>query len=408
MLPFTNFFVAWVRLMFEHFSLAPPDSILGLNAAFDKDPRDGKLNLTVGVFKDDAGRTPILESVKLAEAKIFQDQTTKGYLPIEGGKDYIEQVNRLVLGPEFDMSRVATAHTPGGTGALRTGADTLSKVLAGSRFWVSNPTWANHNAVFQAAGFETLSYRYLNAAKTGLDFDGMLHQLSQEGRSGDVVCLHACCHNPTGIDPTLEQWKEISDVLAKKKMLPFVDFAYQGFGDGLAEDARPISILLEQHPELVICASFSKNFGLYSERVGALMMISGSPKSTEAVMSQIRTSIRCNYSNPPRHGEAIVATILSDPQLSKKWRGEVDQMRSRIHSMRRALIQGLQARGKDFGFLADQKGMFSYTGLNPMQADWLKKEKGIYIVGTGRINVAGLTSSSMESICEAIAQACSI
>ena len=236
----------------------------------------------------------------------------------------------------------------------------------------------------------------------------MLHQLSQEGRSGDVVCLHACCHNPTGIDPTLEQWKEISDVLAKKKMLPFVDFAYQGFGDGLAEDAMPISILLEQHPELVICASFSKNFGLYSERVGALMMISGSPKSTEAVMSQIRTSIRCNYSNPPRHGEAIVATILSDPQLSKKWRGEVDQMRSRIHSMRSALIQGMQARGKDFGFLADQKGMFSYTGLNPMQADWLKNEKGIYIVGTGRINVAGLTSSSMESICEAIAQACSI
>jgi len=405
---FPPFFVAWVRLMFEHFSLAPPDSILGLNAAFDKDPRAGKLNLTVGVFKDDAGRTPILQSVKLAESKIFQEQKTKGYLPIEGGKDFIDQVNRLVLGTAFDMSRVATAHTPGGTGALRAGADTLAKVLPGGRFWVSNPTWANHNAVFQAAGFEVLSYRYLNAAKTGLDFEGMLHQLDKEGRPGDVVCLHACCHNPTGIDPTAQQWKEISGLLAQKKMLPFVDFAYQGFGDGLEEDSKPISILMEHHPELVICASFSKNFGLYSERVGALIMVSEAASSTEAVLSQIRTSIRCNYSNPPRHGEAIVATILSDAELSAQWRAEVDQMRSRIHTMRSALIQGMEARGRDFGFLADQKGMFSYTGLNPMQADWLKNEKGIYIVGTGRINVAGLTSSSMDSVCDAIAQACSI
>jgi aspartate/tyrosine/aromatic aminotransferase len=404
--PFT--FVTWVRLMFEHFSLAPPDSILGLNAAFEKDPRAGKLNLTVGVFKDDAGRTPILESVKLAEAKIFQEQKTKGYLPIEGGKEFIDQVNRLVLGDHFDFSRVATAHTPGGTGALRAGAETLAKVLPAGRFWVSNPTWANHNAVFEAAGFEVLSYRYLNAQKTGLDFHAMLEQLSQDGRAGDVVCLHACCHNPTGIDPTLQQWKEISALLAKKRMLPFVDFAYQGFGDGLSEDAKPIEILMEDHPELVICASFSKNFGLYSERVGALMMISESERSTEAVLSQMRIAIRCNYSNPPRHGEAIVATILADTQLSSKWRTEVDQMRSRIHTMRSALIQGMAARGRDFSFLADQKGMFSYTGLNAMQADWLKSQKGIYIVGTGRINVAGLTSSSMDSICEAIDQACGI
>ena len=394
--------------MFEHFSLAPPDAILGLNAVYEKDPRAGKLNLTVGVFKDDEGKTPILPSVKLAETKIFQEQKSKGYLPIEGGKDFIDQVNRLVLGEGFEMARVATAHTPGGTGALRAGADTLSKLLPGARFWVSNPTWANHNAVFQAAGFETLSYRYLNAAKTGLDFDGMLGQLSQEGRQGDVVCLHACCHNPTGIDPTVSQWQEISDLLAKKKMLPFVDFAYQGFGDGLLEDAKPISVLMQQHPELVICASFSKNFGLYSERVGALIMVSESAGPTEAVLSQVRTAIRCNYSNPPRHGEAIVATILSDPALSSQWRTEVDQMRSRIHTMRSALIQGMQARGRDFGFLADQKGMFSYTGLNPMQADWLRNEKGIYIVGTGRINVAGLTSTSMDAVCDAIAQASAI
>ena len=391
--------------MFENFSLAPPDPILGLNAVFEKDPRPFKLNLTVGVFKDDQGRTPILESVRQAEAKIFQTQKTKGYLPIEGGKDFTDQVNRLILGEDFDFGRVATAHTPGGTGALRAAADTLLKVMPGRRFWVSNPTWANHNAVFQAAGFPVLSYAYLDAAKTGLDFDGLIRQLEQEGQPGDAVCLHACCHNPTGIDPTPAQWAVLSEVLAKKRMLPFIDFAYQGFGDGLEADAKPISILLKDHSELVICGSFSKNFGLYSERVGALLMISADSKITESVLSQMRVAIRCNYSNPPRHGEAIVATILGDPQLSKLWRSEVDAMRKRISEMRVGFIEGMKKRGKDFSFLASQKGMFSYTGLNAMQADWLKEEKGIYIVGTGRINVAGLTSDTLESVCDAVAQA---
>ena len=391
--------------MFENFSLAPPDPILGLNAVFEKDPRPFKLNLTVGVFKDDQGRTPILESVRQAEAKIFQTQKTKGYLPIEGGKDFTDQVNRLILGEDFDFGRVATAHTPGGTGALRAAADTLLKVMPGRRFWVSNPTWANHNAVFQAAGFPVLSYAYLDAAKTGLDFDGLIRQLEQEGQPGDAVCLHACCHNPTGIDPTPAQWAVLSEVLAKKRMLPFIDFAYQGFGDGLEADAKPISILLKDHSELVICGSFSKNFGLYSERVGALLMISADSKITESVLSQMRVAIRCNYSNPPRHGEAIVATILGDPQLSKLWRSEVDAMRKRISEMRVGFIEGMKKRGKDFSFLASQKGMFSYTGLNAMQADWLKQEKGIYIVGTGRINVAGLTSDTLERVCDAVAQA---
>jgi aspartate/tyrosine/aromatic aminotransferase len=391
--------------MFENFSLAPPDPILGLNAVFEKDPRPFKLNLTVGVFKDDQGRTPILESVRQAEAKIFQTQKTKGYLPIEGGKDFTDQVNRLILGEGFEFGRVATAHTPGGTGALRAAADTLTKVMPGRRFWVSNPTWANHNAVFQAAGFPVLSYAYLDAAKTGLDFDGLIRQLEQEGQSGDAVCLHACCHNPTGIDPTPAQWGAISELLAKKRMLPFIDFAYQGFGDGLEADAKPISILLKDHSELVICGSFSKNFGLYSERVGALLMISAESKITESVLSQMRVAIRCNYSNPPRHGEAIVATILGDPELSKLWRSEVDAMRERIAEMRVGFIDGMKKRGKDFSFLASQKGMFSYTGLNAMQADWLKQEKGIYIVGTGRINVAGLTSATLESVCDAVAQA---
>jgi aspartate/tyrosine/aromatic aminotransferase len=346
-----------------------------------------------------------LESVRQAEAKIFQTQKTKGYLPIEGGKDFTDQVNRLILGEGFEFGRVATAHTPGGTGALRAAADTLTKVMPGRRFWVSNPTWANHNAVFQAAGFPVLSYAYLDAAKTGLDFDGLIRQLEQEGQPGDAVCLHACCHNPTGIDPTPAQWGAISELLAKKRMLPFIDFAYQGFGDGLEADAKPISILLKDHSELVICGSFSKNFGLYSERVGALLMISAESKITESVLSQMRVAIRCNYSNPPRHGEAIVATILGDPELSKLWRSEVDAMRKRISEMRVGFIDGMKKRGKDFSFLASQKGMFSYTGLNAMQADWLKQEKGIYIVGTGRINVAGLTSATLESVCDAVAQA---
>jgi aspartate/tyrosine/aromatic aminotransferase len=233
----------------------------------------------------------------------------------------------------------------------------------------------------------------------------MIRQLENEGQPGDAVCLHACCHNPTGIDPTLAQWESLSELLAKKRMLPFLDFAYQGFGDGLEEDARPLQILLKDHPELVICGSFSKNFGLYSERVGALLMVSATPKITESVLSQMRVAIRCNYSNPPRHGEAIVATILSDTTLSKLWRNEVDSMRHRISQMRSGFIEGMKQRGKDFSFLASQKGMFSYTGLNAMQADWLKQEKGIYIVGTGRINVAGLTSSTLDHVCDAIALA---
>lgn len=394
--------------MFESFPLAPPDSILGLAEAFEKDPRPNKINLTVGVFKDEQGRTPILDSVRRAEARILETQRTKSYLPIEGGADFIQTVTRLVLGDDFDTKRVACAHTPGGTGALRAGADTIARQFPMARVWLSNPTWANHGAIFQAAGIEPLTYKYLNAAKTGLDFQGMLENLDQQGRVGDLVCLHACCHNPTGIDPTREQWESIAELLAKKRMLPFIDFAYQGFGDGIQEDTAPLHILLAKNPEAVICGSFSKNFGLYSERVGALFMIGESSTGTTAMMSQLRMAIRCNYSNPPRHGEAIVATILGDESLASLWRSEVDSMRSRIAQMRNSLIEGMRQRGRDFGFLATQKGMFSYTGLNAMQADWLKNDKGIYIVGTGRINVAGLAPSTIGTICDAVDEACRI
>jgi aspartate/tyrosine/aromatic aminotransferase len=373
---------------------------------FDKDSRPEKINLTVGVFKDEQGRTPILESVKLAEQKILSTQKTKSYLPIEGGADFTQAVVRLVFGDEVEESRVAAAHTPGGTGALRAGADTIARHFPHARVWVSKPTWANHVSVFEAAGLQTETYAYLNAAKTGLDFEGMMSDLQQRGSAGDFVCLHACCHNPTGIDPSPDQWKAISTLLAEKKMIPLLDFAYQGFGDGLFEDAQALRTLMKDHAEMVVCSSFSKNFGLYSERVGALLMVCKDMATEPAVLSQIRTSIRCNYSNPPRHGEAIVATILGDPELTALWKNEVDAMRARISSMRQMFIEGMAALGRDFSFLQSQKGMFSYTGLNPMQADWLRSERAIYIVGTGRINVAGITSTNVDRLCHAIDEAC--
>jgi aspartate/tyrosine/aromatic aminotransferase len=370
--------------MFEFLPIAPPDSILGLSDAFAKDPRPGKINLTVGVYKTEDGSTPILATVKKAEVKLLNTENTKGYMPIEGHLEYLKAVVGLVFSDQLDHGRVAAAQTPGGTGALRVGADTVARHFPGTRIWLSNPTWANHGS---------------------LDFSGMLENLERDGRPGDLVCLHACCHNPTGIDPTLQEWSQISDLLARKKMIPFVDFAYQGFGDGLMEDAKPLYALLAKNPEAIVCSSFSKNFGLYSERVGAVMLVSADASKTEAALSQIRQSIRCNYSNPPRHGASTVAIILNDASLRAEWNAEVDAMRNRISQMRSMFIEGMKKTGidRDFSFLQRQKGMFSYSGLNSMQADWLKNERGIYIVGTGRINVAGMAPQTMEILCQSIA-----
>jgi len=392
--------------MFEFLPVAPPDSILGLSDAFAKDPRPNKINLTVGVYKDEQGRTPILATVKKAEELLLRTETSKGYMPIEGHPEYLKAVVDLVFGTSIDKARVAAAQTPGGTGALRVGADTVSKHFPGTRMWLSNPTWANHGSIFQAAGLETTVYPYLTADKTSLDFSAMMGELKTQGRRGDLVCLHACCHNPTGIDPTLEQWHEIASLLAEKQMIPFVDFAYQGFGDGLAADTLPLHALLEKNDEAIVCNSFSKNFGLYSERVGAVMLVGKDATLTEAALSQIRQSVRCNYSNPPRHGAATVAAVLNDRTLRAEWHAEVDAMRNRISQMRAMFIQGMNETkaSRDFGFLSRQKGMFSYSGLNSMQADWLKKEKGIYIVGTGRINVAGMSASTMPTLCAAITE----
>lgn len=392
--------------MFQSIPTAPPDSILGLAEVFNKDPRTNKVNLTVGVYRDEQGQTPILESVKEAERKLVKDEKSKTYLGIDGHPDYLRLVVELIFGSKIESRRVAAVQSPGGTGALRIAAETVARFYPDARVWVSNPTWANHNSIFEAAGLKVETYPYLSSDKTSLDMNAVLTHLKQHGREADLVCLHACCHNPTGIDPSVSDWTAISKLLQSKRMIPLVDFAYQGFGDGLVEDCSGLYELLAHNPEAFVCSSFSKNFGLYSERVGAVLAVSEQASSTEAMLSQLKQTVRANYSNPPRHGAATVAAILADSQLRQQWEGEVSAMRHRISTMRAQFVNGMMAiqNKRDFRFLLNQKGMFSYTGLTPLQADWLKKEKAIYLVGTGRINVAGISPATLGYLCDSIAE----
>ncbi len=393
--------------MFESLAAAPPDPILGLGEAFQKDPRTGKINLTIGVYQDDQGRTCILDTVKKAEARLLTSETTKGYLGIDGLKEFDRLAAELALGGLCSLDHVATVQTPGGTGALRVAADCLAVHYPKMRVWFSNPTWPNHLGIYQRAGLETKVYPYLSADKTNLDMSALMDTLERDARAGDAIVLHACCHNPTGIDPTEEQWSDIAELTAQRGILPILDFAYQGFGDGPSEDQVGLRHIAKQHSEYFVCSSFSKNFGLYSERVGALMGVTKSREHADRLLSQLKQSVRVNYSNPPRHGAAVVATILGDEGLKQEWLVELTAMRNRIHAMRRAFVDGMKAAGceTDFSFLMNQKGMFSYSGLTPMQVDWLKSNKAIYMVGTGRMNVAGMTSSNLPILCSAIAQA---
>ncbi len=392
--------------MLENVTAAPPDPILGLAEEFQNDKRSDKINLTTGVYKDEQGTTPVLDCVKQAEQRLLHDEKSKGYLGIDGLRDFQESVRELALGGIADSSQIAVFQSPGGTGALRVAADFASKNFAGSRVWLSTPTWPNHPAIFSAAGVSTESYPYLSADRTGLDFQAMLNALEQNARVGDLICLHACCHNPSGVDPTLDQWQAIAEITARIGVLPLVDFAYQGFGDGLEEDRKGIRELAKHHQEFLVCSSYSKNFGLYSERIGALFAVCSDAESTNRVRSNIKTCVRSNYSNPPRHGGAIVACVLSDSKLRELWLSELTGMRERIHAMRAAFVEGMKTRQQevDFSFLLQQRGMFSFSGLNPMQVDWLRKEKAIYIVGSGRINVAGITPGNIDYLCDAIAE----
>ncbi len=393
--------------MFEQVSVAPPDSILGITDAFNKDANPKKINLSVGVYKDEKGQTPILPSVKEAETRILKSENNKNYKPIDGAADYNKHVQELLLGansPLVAAGRVVTAHTPGGTGGLRVTGDFLSKVKPGGTIWVSDPTWANHEAIFKAAGLNVKVYPYFDAAANGLALDKMLAALSGAA-AGDAVLLHGACHNPTGIDPTPEQWKKIADAVSAAKLLPVLDFAYQGFGDGLREDAAGLDALVAKLPEIVVVSSFSKNFGLYNERVGAVTVVSGTKEVAQAVLSQVKVTIRSNYSNPPAHGGTIVSTVLGDPALRAQWESEVAAMRKRIHEMRTLFVSELKSRGvaKDMSFIVKQKGMFSFSGLTKEQVERLKKEFSIYVVGSGRINVAGMTKDNMGPLCDAVA-----
>jgi aspartate aminotransferase len=392
--------------MFEQVATAAPDPILGLTEAFQKDERKNKINLSVGVFQDEAGATPILKSVKEAERRLLELENSKNYRPISGDPEYGRRVRELLFGASSELigsGRSVTAHTPGGTGALRVIGDYLATLHRGASLWLSQPTWANHSQVFEAAGLSLKSYPYFDKRANDLAFEAMLTAL-EEVPEGDAVLLHACCHNPTGVDPTPDQWQRIAEVLRGRGLLPVVDFAYQGFGIGVDEDAEGLRILLRHLDELAICSSFSKNFGLYNERTGALTVVAKTKAHADAVFSQVKIRIRANYSNPPAHGAAIVSTVLGDEQLKAKWLTEVAEMRARIAAMRQLFVETLHQKGAvgDFSFITRQHGMFSFSGLSPEQVERLRRDHAIYIVSSGRINVAGMSAATMPALCEAI------
>lgn len=394
--------------MFELLEVAPPDPILGLADAFKKDPHPRKINLSVGIYKDATGKTPILRCVKDAERRMLEREQSKNYLGIDGLPEYGRFVRELLFPAGHEVltsERAVTVQTPGGTGALRVAADFLKQKLPRSQVWCSKPTWVNHPKVFEAADRQVQTYGYIDAAGTGLDFAAMTAAL-RSMPAGDVVLLHGCCHNPTGIDPTAEQWREIGDIIQERKLLPLVDFAYQGFGAGLEEDAAGLRAIIRPGTEALICSSFSKNFGLYSERVGALTIVAGTANAAQAALSHAKVSVRVNYSNPPEHGASIVATVLGHADLRRMWEEELAEMRNRINSMRTLFVETMRRKTtqRDFSFIARQRGMFSFSGLTPVQVDELKARYGLYIVTAGgRMNVAGMTASTMEEICAAIA-----
>lgn len=395
-------------MIFSQVVLAPADPILGLTDTFKADPRQDKVTLGVGIYKDEAGQTPVLQSVKKAEALLLEQEKTKNYLGIEGVQTYNRVVQELLFGEGSDLvtsGRAATAQAPGGTGALRIAAEFLLRNTPSRTVWVSNPTWANHQNIFETAGLTVKEYGYYNASAHDIDFDGMMTDLAN-AQAGDIILLHGCCHNPTGIDLTLTQWELVANLCADKQLVPLFDFAYQGFGAGIEEDAAGLRLVASKVPELLVANSFSKNFGLYNERIGAVTVVAQNADEAVRAFSQVKRTIRANYSNPPAHGALIVSTILSDASLKALWVQELTEMRERIAEMRTLFVQSLKDEGvtQDFSFISRQNGMFSFSGLNKAQVARLKDEFGIYIVGSGRISVAGMTKTNMPVICKAIAQ----
>jgi aspartate/tyrosine/aromatic aminotransferase len=386
---------------------APPDPILGLAETFRNDIREGKINLSSGVFVDETGKTPVLGTVIEAEGRLAAAAGTKLYRPIDGDQAYRDLVRNLVLGADHEAvtsGRALATQTPGGTGGLRVAADLLRQTGSGETLWMSEPTWPNHPQMFHAAGFKIRTYPYTDATGRRIDEAAMLEALGQAS-PGDIVLLHGACHNPTGVDPSAELWKKIGDLVEERHVLPLVDLAYQGFGDGLREDAAGLLELVRPGAELLVSTSFSKTFSLYSERVGAMLAIARSAADAAAIQSHVKIAIRVNYSNPPAHGADIVRTILSDAELRPRWEQELAGMRNRIKDNRRALVEALEARAipGDWGGIATQRGMFALLGLTTQQVARLRDEHGVYVVGKGRINVAGFTSANLGPFADALA-----
>ncbi len=387
--------------LFADVELAPRDPILGLNEQFAADPNPAKVNLGVGVYFDANGKLPLLRCVRQAEQMMLEVPKARGYLPIDGIAAYDRAVQQLVFGDTSEVlaaGRVATVQALGGTGGLKVGADLLKRLNPGAKVLISDPSWENHRALFEGAGFAVDTYPYYDAERRGIDFDGLLAALAA-APAGTVVVLHACCHNPTGYDLTPEQWTPVIERIVAGGLVPFLDMAYQGFGEGLAEDGAVVGRFVEAGLSCFVATSFSKSFSLYGERVGALNVVCADPDEAARVLSQLKRVIRTNYSNPPTHGAQIVTAVLSTPALRAMWEEELGEMRARIKRMRSALQAKLSAAGVpgDLGFITRQRGMFSYSGLNAQQMQRLRSEYGIYGVDSGRICVAALNDANLDA-----------
>jgi aromatic-amino-acid transaminase len=392
--------------LFSAVPLAPRDPILGLNEAFNADTRTTKVNLGVGVYCNEEGRIPLLRAVAEAEAQRVAQHAARGYLPIDGIVAYDQAVQQLLFGADSALianGQVVTAQAVGGTGALKIGADFLKQVAPDAVVAISDPSWENHRALFEGAGFEVRNYRYYDATSHGVNRSGLLEDLAALP-AGSIVVLHACCHNPTGVDLTLEDWRQVLDTVRAHDLVPFLDLAYQGFGDGIQEDAAAVRLFAESGLSFFVSSSFSKSFSLYGERVGALSIVTQSADESRRVLSQVKRVIRTNYSNPPTHGAMIVANVLGNPELRAQWEAELGEMRERIRGMREQMVAGLaaQAPGHDFSFVARQRGMFSYSGLTVEQVGRLRNEFGIYALDTGRICVAALNQGNIDEVIDAI------
>jgi aromatic-amino-acid transaminase len=394
--------------LFAAVEMAPRDPILGLNEQFNADNHPDKVNLGVGVYFDDSGKLPLLQCVQAAEKAMMEKPSARGYLPIDGIAAYDAAVKGLVFGADSEpvtSGRVATVQGVGGTGGLKIGADFLKKFSPNAKVLISDPSWENHRALFTNAGFSVESYAYYDATARGVNFEGMLKDL-QAAKPGTIVVLHACCHNPTGYDLTPQQWDQVIEVVKGRNLTPFLDMAYQGFGHGIAEDGAVIGKFVAAGLDFFVSTSFSKSFSLYGERVGALSVVCSTKDEAARVLSQLKIAIRTNYSNPPIHGGAVVTAVLTDPELRALWEKELGEMRVRIKAMRQALVDGLKAAGvkQDMGFITQQIGMFSYSGLSKDQMVRLRNEFGVYGTDTGRMCVAALNSKNIGHVCQAIAK----